>query len=259
MKAKSIDKYIIVGTRLRYLQDCKEGFPIHGDKFVIKNIECFLNDLEELNLNVTRRASGNLEAFYKKLKREKKDSKISKAQAVEISSIMTNLRQTFFAESEGILAYVVDDKRYDTRKLIDDISELFQPGIFYYLPSISKYDFEEAGKCIAFQRPTAAAFHLLRGIEANLKKYHKCFFRGNNDSKTWGTLINELRNKTRGKIPNLVTVNHLDNIRSSFRNPTQHPEKTYEIQEVQDLLGLTIDVINRMINETKKYYTQHGQ
>jgi len=39
----------------------------------------------------------------------------------------------------------------------------------------------------------------------------------------------------------------LDNIRRSFRNPTQHPDKIYDIQEVQDLFGLCIDAINRMI------------
>jgi hypothetical protein len=38
----------------------------------------------------------------------------------------------------------------------------------------------------------------------------------------------------------------LDYIRRQFRNPTQHPEKVYDIEETQDLWGLCTDVITRM-------------
>jgi hypothetical protein len=44
-----------------------------------------------------------------------------------------------------------------------------------------------------------------------------------------------------------VLLNQLDYIRAQFRNPTQHPDKIYDIQEVQDLWGLCVDVINRMV------------
>ena len=53
------------------------------------------------------------------------------------------------------------------------------------------------------------------------------------------------------QLPNPITLNHLDNIRDSFRNPTLHPNKRYDIQEVQDLLGVSVDVVNRMIKEIK--------
>ncbi|MBI5022232.1 MAG: hypothetical protein HZB59_12415 [Ignavibacteriales bacterium] len=44
-------------------------------------------------------------------------------------------------------------------------------------------------------------------------------------------------------------LSNLDDIRITFRNPTQHPEKVYDIDEVQDLLGRCIDVVSRIARE----------
>jgi hypothetical protein len=116
---------------------------------------------------------------------------------------------------------------------------------------MAQYDFSEAGKCIVFERSTAAAFHILRATEVLVRLYYKKFLRKKPDGKTWGQLLNELKNKPSGKKPNPVTVNHLINIKDSFRNPTQHPDKVYDIQEVQDLLSVCIDVVNKMVEEIK--------
>lgn len=61
----------------------------------------------------------------------------------------------------------------------------------------------------------------------------------------WGPIVQDLRNKTKTR-KHIALNNHLDNIRVSFRNPTQHPEALYDIHEVQDLLSVCIDVNNRM-------------
>ena len=60
--------------------------------------------------------------------------------------------------------------------------------------------------------------------------------------------------KKRRDPPPAELLDNLDNIRKSFRNPTQHPEKIYDIEEVQDLFGLAIDVVNRMT----AYLTRKG-
>ena len=45
-------------------------------------------------------------------------------------------------------------------------------GTFDKLSELSKTDFTEAGKCIAFERYTAAAFHVLRGTEQALTEFY---------------------------------------------------------------------------------------
>ena len=134
---------------------------------------------------------------------------------------------------------------------MNKIDKIFSPNTFDSLPEMAKYDFCEAGKCIVFERSTAGAFHILRATEVMVRLYYKKYFRKDPVGKTWGQLLNELKNKNSGKKPNIVTINHLINIKDSFRNPTQHPDKVYDINEVQDLLSLCIDVTNKMTLELK--------
>jgi hypothetical protein len=62
-------------------------------------------------------------------------------------------------------------------------------------------------------------------------------------------MISRLRKKTRKPKPNKILLDHLDNIRSNFRNPTDHPEMTYGIDEVQDLFSIVTDSLNRIAVE----------
>ncbi len=265
MISKSIFDYIFLGTIIRFLQDATIESPVITEGGILVNLRWFFASLDSLNLHVTKRAAMELETFKNEL--EKKSDiylknggvasifKLTQDEAKQISKLVTDLRNTFEAETQGIFAYVTTDKRYDVKKLSENISSLLAPSTFNSLPEISQYDFAEAGKCIVYERPTAASFHILRATEAVLKLYYKNFFRVSIINKTWGQLTNDLTNKNHGKIPNKIIVNHLDNIRSSFRNPTQHPEKIYDINECQDLLGVCIDVVNRMIKEINKKTT----
>lgn len=59
-------------------------------------------------------------------------------------------------------------------------------------------------------------------------------------------MINQLREKKKNPPPKeLIEV--LDRIRVSFRNPTSHPDKMYDSDEVQDLFGLVVDALNKIV------------
>src|SRR5712692_3802367 len=155
--------------------------------------------------------------------------------------------KTLFAEAENRMTYVVTEKRLQVTKLLNAVAELFAPNVFEKLPDVAKYDFSEAGKCTAFERSTGAASHLLRGTEATLREfYSRIVKRERVNPLLWGPMVEGLRR--RRTPPPRVLLDNLDNIRHNFRNPTQHPEKIYDIQEVQDLFGLCVEVVNRMVN-----------
>jgi len=52
-----------------------------------------------------------------------------------------------------------------------------------------------------------------------------------------------LRRKGR---PPKELLDQLDLLREHFRNPTQHPERVYDLDGVQDLLGLCLNAIKQM-------------
>jgi hypothetical protein len=73
-----------------------------------------------------------------------------------------------------------------------------------------------------------------------------CFVKTNRLTKPmWGPMTDKLRRKNKPK-PTNDLLDHLDTIRKNFRNPTQHPEKFYTIDEAQDLLFASIVAINRV-------------
>ena len=94
------------------------------------------------------------------------DYTLSGAEASNLMRVTSDLRRTLEAEAGGTVAYILRDKRYDVTKLLTDVSDLLDERVYGWLPDIARYDFSEAGRCIAMETPTAAAFHLLRGTES---------------------------------------------------------------------------------------------
>jgi hypothetical protein len=245
MYQKSITNYIWFGQHLRYLIAVIEGWPIHGDGYIVANIERVFEHLKEFDLPVTLRSCTPLEEILKELKALPPESKITQEQATRLNNIVIDIRKVLEAESSGKLTYTVTEKRLDVSKLLYDVASLFGKNVFTLLPDIAKYDFNEAGLCIAFSRPTAAAFHLLRGTESVLREFYCSRVKRNRvSSLLWGPIVAHLRK--RKSPPPEVLLNNLDNIRVSYRNPTQHPELRYDIDEAQDLFGLCVEVVNRM-------------
>lgn len=250
MRKENIYKYAIIGGWTTWFGQATVNFTLRGEKGIITAIERFISTLEELNLHVSYRASADLIKFKKEIEKSSK-TKLTQKDCNELSQIAKILLPTLQAEIKGYEVFIITDKRYSIEKLTEKIDQLFSPGVYGYLSDIAQYDISESGKCILYETPTAAAFHILRATESILKKYYKKFLRRSHQGKTWGQLLNELRNKQRGKLPNTITLNQLWHIKDSFRNPTNHPEKTYDINEVQDLFNLCIDVINRMVNDIR--------
>ena len=87
---------------------------------------------------------------------------------------------------------------------------------------------------------------MLRATESVLKSYYFIHRKQNRLSKPmWANMVDQLKAKTKNKPP-IILLNSLDLIRTAYRNPTQHPEATYEIDSAQDLFGVCLDVIGKM-------------
>jgi hypothetical protein len=220
---------------------------VHGASYVLSGIERARELFESFHLTVTKRAADlELVPLYRELAATATDTMLTTEQATRLVDVMGSLQKTMYAVTSGHLAYIVSNKRYDVTRLVGDVRSLFAPHVFDSLPEVGRYDFAEAGKCIAFEVPTGAAFHLLRGTEDVLRTFYCQRIKTHRVKPLlWGPMVDGLRK--RSKPPPIVLTNDLDNIRLQFRNPTQHPDKIYDIEEVQDLLGRCTDVVNRMM------------
>lgn len=248
METNEIYTYILYGTCIRFLQDRIEGNYINGDGYVLNNIDMFLHSTDKIGLRVTSRAANSLRTFREKLSQFKgKEDGLTSEHAKDLKQIMNDLRQTLDAEAHLFSTYVVTPKIIDVNRLLDDVPSLFRPNIFKSVPVIAQSDFTAAGKCIAYELPTSAAFHILRGTESVLREFYCSFVkRGRLPILLWGPMLQSLKQHWKAK-RYIALYSHLDNIRYEERNPTLHPEKNLDIHEAQDLWAICTEVINRMV------------
>lgn len=255
MIPKSLAQYFYFGTCVRYLQDAREGIPLHdkvaGQGHVLYTLDAFFRFLKALNLRVTIRASEKVSGLFREFNKMDENATLSKEQAASLSDAMNKLRETLQAELEGFEAYVVTPKRIPVERLLANVPSLLPPGVFDKLPELARYDLGEGGKCIAFERPTAAAFHILRASEGVLREFYCHHVKRGRVELMWNPMIQSIRSKRRFEDDedHMILFDHLDHIRDSFRNPTQHPDKIYDIQEVQELWSLCVDAITRMAKD----------
>ncbi len=166
-----------------------------------------------------------------------------------IQEQFTKIEPIIFSEASIKKIYVLPTRRFNTDYLLNTPRKLLADGVFEKLDDIAQHDIRSACKCLLFGEATASAFHILRATESVLKHYYFHHKKTHRLTKPmWNNMLEQLRAKTRNKPPTML-LNSLDLIRTAYRNPTQHPQATYEIDSAQDLFGVCLDVIGKMGSE----------
>ncbi len=107
-------------------------------------------------------------------------------------------------------------------------------------------DAEEAAKCIALGRYTAAVFHLMRVMERGVQRLGKKLqVTIPVEESDWGKISNHIAGALK-QLPNSTPQEkriharfakaavYLDNVREAWRNPTMHPKETYTEEEAEN-------------------------
>ena len=179
----------------------------------------------------------------KRLKKAAPDYKVTDADIKELTAALEPVTPTLEAESQATWTFALRENRFELGKLLNQADKLLATGVLERASSVTQHDIHESAKCIALERPTAAAFHILRATEGQIKDLHKAYVANTKNSvQMWGNMISELR--TCPGPPPAELLDHLDSMRRHFRNPTQHPEKIYTVEESQDLFSSALVGIN---------------
>lgn len=134
-------------------------------------------DLKEIPIDISEETGKNLLNMIDGLT-EKKSSN-QHIEAYEVSSILYLLGQfetVLAAELQKQLTYVVSQiSGYSMQLLVNKAEANLQEEAIKSgaIPDNAKKDFREAGRCLAFELPTAAGFHTMRATESVLRKYYK--------------------------------------------------------------------------------------
>lgn len=100
-------------------------------------------------------------------------------QTYKIRTTAKEFETILAAECQVLDTYFISKKGvYSTADLVDHAHYHVPEPTRGKLPNQTKADFDQAGKCIAFDLATAGAFHLLRGTEAVLREYYEAVVPG---------------------------------------------------------------------------------
>jgi hypothetical protein len=174
-----------------HLADIRKGHEVVGDESVGHHMTQFFEYLDSLGLLVTKRvATGELVDVLKNLTKYDDDSGLEEKDAQAIREALGIIRPASEAALSRVRVYKPTSKRIDLQKLLGNTGGLFAPNVFEKLPKIARSDFEKVGKCIAFELPTAAVFHILRATENILRHYYKGMIRQKRIAPLdWGPMV----------------------------------------------------------------------
>jgi hypothetical protein len=216
---------------------------------ILDRLDWYLETLVNFGLSTTSTGAWQLQSVANHLQSLPPDSVISKEDSTRVRNAALMVRETLYAETVNVTLYEVTGKRFDAKALIGNVPSLMRDGAFEQLPALSAFDLLEAATCIAFERPTAAAFHTVRATEGVLRHLYASVVKQKRIAKPWlwKAMTDDLSKPSRRKRPLRATLDHLDSIRANFRNPTQHPEKVYDSEEAQNLFAQCLAVIEGMV------------
>jgi hypothetical protein len=177
------------------------------------------------------------------------NDRISDADLAALKNSLSIFETNLASEFALMDTYLVAKKGgYDTADLIENGGALFQASLGIKVPG-AVLDVRQATRCIAFEVPTAAGFHLHRANEAVLHAYFDAV-RGSVEHPKDG-------NRNMGGYLALMDKNSLGDervrtalrdIKNLHRNPLIHPDHSLEtVDEATDLLGAIRAAIGAML------------
>jgi len=197
------------------------------------------------SLLTSRNLGNQLVAKIKRLAEEEDKEKVfGPYEQVTLSRMFNEFKTVLLAELETLNAHFVTQKRgYDTNVLMGWAERIFPPDLPAKAPD-AVFDIREAGKCVAFELPTAAGFHLHRANEAILHRYYDAVTGGKPrpGSRNIGDYLAKLKEHGVGDPRLLATLKDLKDL---HRNPLIHPDQTLE--SIDEAIGLMNGIHNAVV------------
>ena len=208
-----------------------DGFS--ATKHVAASLLTAIESFERIHLND---AEGNLN--YEKL-----DSDLASWQWSTLQTEVDGFHAVFTAECQNLEMYSVGQIGiYNMNSLVSKGSERFPAEYRAFIPSEAMVEFDHAGRCLAFNLPTACGFHSIRGLELCILAYLAKRTSNVEKLKSWNdyfNLIEKLTNDLSGlHKPSAKIGPMIQRMKDLERNPLMHPRDTLDIAGADQLFNL---------------------
>ena len=181
-------------------------------------------------------------------------AKITAEQVQRIKELVHAFETSFQDELGKVPMFCCEDDtigNLSVDKLLKGASNGYPAKTKAHLSPKCLTEIDEAGRCLVYDRSTAAGFHLLRSVELTVRQYLQAvsgFVMPPLNRQNWGEYLKLLKDNGAGK----EVTDHLYNIKDNYRNPLMHPEDTLEIDEAVSLFGVAQSMNEMLIADMKK-------
>ena len=171
------------------------------------------------------------------------------AEASELGMVLDALYTTFETESKRkYLSCLHNQRGYESTILIEKMNDIVSPECWKFFSKFAKREIEECGRCLAFERYTAAGFHVLRAVEAEVRDYVCLVLQAEPLKRDLGHFVDVLaKNQASDKL-----ISSLNEIRRLDRNPLAHPEAWLDLDDAIGTINLSIAALTRLISDMKR-------
>jgi hypothetical protein len=174
------------------------------------------------------------------------DRTIGRFEIIAIKRDVDQYRIAFLAEVGILNSYFVTQKLpFDSGALLSAGENLMPLDLLAKAPE-AIVDAREAGKCLAYEAPTAAGFHLFRVLESVLRRYyaHVTGGRAPPKQRNIAVYINAMRQAKKGDEKILSTIKQIGD---HHRNPLSHPEAILTVDEAIAAAGIVRSAVTLML------------
>lgn len=241
-----------LAATLKQLTTLRDGMSLTDARYVLYNaqsqLEGFLyGSVYSESLRATAQPGAELLQAVKKISASTdKDKKLDFIDVWSVNNTLTQFETVLTAEMNITPAFFVTKKRgYDIVDLIDR-AEILLPKDFPTKVPEAVNDIRQAGKCLAFEIPTAAGFHMMRALELTLRLYYDVSTKNaaRPNTNNMGDYLRDLEQK---KCGNEKVIAILRQIKDLHRNELIHPEITLTLDEALTLWGIVQSAIAAML------------
>lgn len=235
------------GKKIRYLKGCKhsyELYPIKGESCIVSNLETLSNNHKEFG---DKKTVEEISKMIKKLNRNyKKNERIKKNDAEELcQEILLWEDRAINHLTKKIVIEAPKGRIISYDNLILGTEGFFDENAIKRLSTIARKDFNDCCHCLLVGLATPSALMALRVLEEMLKKYYKV--KTGNDPKglEWGPMTAKIKELP---VYDKDLITHLDNLRKNLRNKAMHPEKRFDIRDMEELFVTVIKTVEDLLN-----------
>jgi hypothetical protein len=240
--------YYLLASHLRPLNGLKPGQRLSGDRTTIEilvhvkiGLLLFLIPENAKHLPSSyakaQMMSSYLDENLIKMNGEEWDEALEESKLNGIQSMLKSFETLLGNELGRAPLFLCDEEmlgNLSIDKLLAGAHKGYPEKYRIHLPSACQIEIDEAGKCLVFERATAAGFHILRSVEVMVRHYLSLvpgFTMPALNRQNWGEYISLLKANN----ANVAVHDTLDSIRKNHRNPLMHPEDTLDMHEAVSL------------------------